>query len=641
MFDTVRNHSKIMMGLLFLLVIPSFVLFGLEGYSRFTDKAAAVAHVDGQKITQQEWDEAHKREIDRIRAQMPNLDAKLLDSPQARQATLEQMVNERVLSAAAKQQLLLASDARLARELQQSPAIAALRGPDGKLDMERYRQLAAGQGMSPEMFEARVRQDLSSRQVLSPLQASALTLGRQTDAALQAYLQRREVQVQRFATQDFAAKVQVSDADLQAFHQSHAERFRSLESADVEYLVLDLQSLMPSIQLPEQDLKTYYEQNLQRLAGQEQRRASHILITAAKDAPAAEREAARTKAQGLLEQLRKQPKAFAELARKHSQDPGSASKGGDLDFFARGAMVKPFEDAVFALKSGEISDVVESEFGFHIIELTAIKAPKAPSFEAMRPQLEADLRKQQAQRKFAEMAETFSNGVYEQSDALQPVADKLKLGLKRAQGVTRVPSASVPDALNHPKLLQALFSDDAVGKRRNTEAVETGNSTLVSARIVKHHPAVVRPLEEVKDEVRRQFVQARALELARKEGQAQLSAWQQKPEGANLGKPLLIARDQPSGQSQALIEAALRADPAKLPAWVGVELGNEGYAVLRVNKIVPREAPSAEQAQQARQQFAQLWAQAEVQAYLAALRKALKVEIVASAAKSAAASEKP
>ena len=641
MFDTVRNHSKIMMGLLFLLVIPSFVLFGIEGYSRFTDKAAAVARVDGQKISQQEWDDAHKREVDRIRAQMPNVDPKLLDSPQARMATLEQMVNERVLSAAATQQLLLTSDARLARELQQSPAIAALRGPDGKLDMERYRQLAASQGMSPEMFEARVRQDLSSRQVLTPLQASALPLSRQTDAALQAYLQRREVQLHRFAPQDFVAKVQVSEADLQAFHQTHAERFRSLESADVEYLVLDLPSLMPSIQLPEQDLKTYYEQNLQRLAGQEQRRASHILITAAKDAPAAEREAARAKAQGLLEQLRKQPKAFAELARKHSQDPGSASKGGDLDFFARGAMVKPFEDAVFALKTGEISDVVESDFGFHIIELTAIKAPKAPSFETMRPQLEADLRKQQAQRKFAEMAETFSNGVYEQSDALQPVADKLKLSLKRAQGVTRVPSASMPDALKHPKLLQALFSDDAVAKRRNTEAVETGSNVLVSARIVKHHPAVVRPLEEVKDEVRRQFVQTRALELARQEGQAQLAAWQKQSEGANLGKPLQLSRDQPAGQAQALVEAALRAAPTQLPAWVGVDLGNDGYAVLRVNKIVPREPQSPEQAQQARQQFAQLWAQAEVQAYLAALRKALKVEILASAAKSAAAGEKP
>ncbi len=641
MFDTVRNNSKIMMGLLFLLVIPSFVMFGLEGYNRFTDKAAAVARVDGNKITQQEWDDAHKREVDRIRAQMPNMDPKLLDSPEARRATLEQMVNERLLTVAAQKQLLITSDARLARDLQQNPVIAGLRGPDGKLDMERYRQLAASQGLTPEGFEARVRQDLSSRQVLAPLQASALALAKPTDAAVQAWLQRREVQVQKFAAKDFAAKVQVSDADLEAHYKTNAERFRSVEAADVEYLVLDINSLMPTITLPEQDLRTYYEQNLQRLAGQEQRRASHILITAAKDAPGAERDKARARAQELLAQLRKTPKAFADLARKNSQDPGSASKGGDLDFFARGAMVKPFEDAVFGMKEGEISEVVESEFGFHIIQLTGIKSPKAPSFEAMRPQLEADLRKQQAQRKFAELAETFSNSVYEQADALAPVADKLKLSLKQAKGVTRMPTGGVPAELANPKVLQALFSDDAVGKRRNTEAIEVATNTLVSARIAKHYPSVVRPFAEVRDSVRQQFVQSRALELARVEGQARLAAWKAQPDTASLGQPVVISRDQLQAQDQTLVDAALRADPAKLPALLGVELGTEGYAIVRVNKIVPREAQPAEQARQTRQQFAQLRSQAEVQAYLAALKKEFKAEILVAAPKSGEANEKP
>ncbi len=640
MFDTVRNNSKIMMGLLFLLVIPSFVMFGIEGYSRFTDKAAAVAKVDGHKITQQEWDDAHKREVDRIRAQMPNVDPKLLDSQAARMGTLEQMVNERVLAAAAQKQLLLTSDARLARELQQSPAIASLRGPDGKLDMERYRQLAASQGLTPEGFEARVRQDLSSRQVLTPLQASALPLTKQTEAALQAYLQRREVQIQKFAAKDFAGKVQVSDADLENYYKANAERFRSVEMADVEYLVLDLNSLMSSITLPEQDLKTYYEQNLQRLAGQEQRRASHILINAAKDAPAAERDKARAKAQELLAQVRKAPKTFADVARKNSQDPGSAAKGGDLDFFARGAMVKPFEDAVFGMKEGDISDVVESEFGFHIIQLTGIKAPKVPSFEAMRPQLEADLRKQQAQRKFAELAETFSNSVYEQADALKPVADKLKLSLKQAKGVTRVPGSAVPADLANAKVLQALFSEDAVSKHRNTEAIETAANTLVSARVVKHYPSVVRPLAEVRDDVRKQFVQSKSLELARAEGEARLTAWKAQPDAAALGQPVVVSRDQQQSQAPALVDAALRADPAKLPALVGVDLGAEGYAVVRVNKIVAREAQAPEQARQTRQQFAQLWGQAEVQAYMAALKKELKVEMLVSAPKSETASEK-
>jgi peptidyl-prolyl cis-trans isomerase D len=642
MFDSIRNHSKILMGLLFLLVIPSFVLFGVDSYSRFEDKGTVVARVDGQKITQSEWDAAHQREVERIRAQMPNLDAKLLDSPEARYATLERLVNDRLISVASEKQLLVTSDQRLARYLQQEPSIAGLRGADGKLDMDRYRQLAASQGMTPEMLEARVRRDLSNQQVLAGLQASSMASQSQANAALDAYLQRREVQVQRWLPADFAAKVQVNDADLEKFYQAQSERFRSVESADVEYLVLDAAALQKNISLPEQDLKTYYEQNLQRLAGQEQRRASHILINGAKDAPAADRQKARVKADELLAALRKDPKAFAELARKNSQDPGSATKGGDLDFFARGAMVKPFEDAAFALEKGAISDVIESEFGFHIIQLTDIKAPKAPSFEAMRPQLEADLRKQQAQRQFAELAESFSNSVYEQSDSFKPVAERLKLTVQQAQGLTRTPVAGAQGALDNPKLLQAVFAEDSVSKRRNTAAVEVAANTLVSARIVKYNAAAVRPFAQVKDEVRLLYVQEKSAELAKAEGQAQLAAWKEQPARAQVGAALTVSREQSQGQSQALVDAVLRADPAHLPAWVGVDLGPQGYAVARVNKLVPRDTPTEQQQTQTRQQFTQLWGQAEAQAYLGYLKSQFKAQVLVEkpAAKIAAEAKK-
>ena len=630
MFDSIRNNSKIWMGLLFLLVIPSFVLVGIEGYSRYEDKGAVVAKVDGQKISQAEWDAAHQNEVDRIRASVPNLDPKLLDSAEARYATLERLVNDRLIAIASEKQLLVTSDQRLARYLQQDPSIAGLRGADGKLDMERYRQLAASQGMTPEMLEARVRRDLSNQQVLAGLQGSTFATQRQADMALDAYLQRREIQVQRWAPAEFAAKVQLTDADLERYYQEKSERFRSVENVDVEFLVLDVAALQAKIDLPEQDLKTYYEQNLQRLGGQEKRRASHIFVNAAKDLPAAEKQKARAKAEGLLAAVRKAPKTFAEVARKNSDDTGSASSGGDLDFFARGAMVKAFEDAAFALQKGDISDLVESEFGFHIIQLTDVQLPQVPSFESMRPQLEADLRKQQAQRQFAELAETFSNSVYEQSDSLAPVAERLKLTVQKAQGLTRTAIAGAQGVINHPKVLQAVFSEDAVVKRRNTAAVEVAANTLVSARVVNHRPAAVRPFEDVKADVRQLLLEVKSAELAKAEGQARLAAWKGEPAQANLGNAVTVSREQAQALPQAVVEAALRADPAHLPNLTGVDLGAQGYAVVRVNKIVPRAEMTAQQADQSRQQFSRLWGQAESQAYLASLKSQFKVEMLAA-----------
>ena len=629
MFDFVRNNTKIMMGLLFLLIIPSFVLFGLEGYSRFDDKGIVVAKVDGQKINQSDWDSAHKSEVDRIRASMPNLDVKLFDTPEAKYATLERVVRDKVIAAAAQKMHLVASDTRLARELQQSPAIAALRTPDGKLDMERYKQLAASQGMTPEMFEMQVRADLSNRQVIQGVQASAYATSAQTQTALNAFMQRREVQILNFPVADYLSKVTVSDADLQTYYEKNKAKYQSMESADIEYLVLDIETLRQSVTLNEQDLKSYYEQNLQRLSSKEERRASHILITAAKEAPEAEKKVARAKAEELLKSVKAKPASFAEVARKNSQDPGSALKGGDLDFFGRGAMVKVFEDAVFSMKKSDISDLVESEFGYHIIQVTDIKVPKAQSFESLRPSLEADLKKEQAQRKYAELAETFSNMVYEQSDSLKPVADKLKLNIQKANQVARQPAAGQSKSvLTNPALLNALFNEASLQKQRNTEAIEVAPSTLVSARVVKHQPAATLPLAEVKEFVKRALTQEKAAEIAKAQGEQRLAALKAKTGSDTLPNAIVISRENTQRQLPQVVEAALRADPSNLPSVNGVDLGAQGFAVVRVTKIFPPEPENKALMAQAQQQFTQLWGTAETQAYIAQLKTKLKAEIL-------------
>ncbi|HSO45692.1 MAG TPA: SurA N-terminal domain-containing protein, partial [Rhodoferax sp.] len=468
MFDIFRKHTKVMMMVLFLLIIPSFVLFGIDGYNRMSEPDEAVARVGGNDITKTQWDAAHRVEDDRIRASMPTVDAKLLDSPEARYATLERLVRDRVVALAAEQAKLSTSDARLARFLQEDPTIASLRKADGTIDMDRYRQLAANQGFTPEGFENNVRFDLARQQVETAVRASSFALPAVADVALNAFFEKREVQIVNFLASDYAARVSPTDAELEAFYQKNLALFQSPEQAQVEYVVLDLDAVKKSIQIPEADLKAYYEQNATRLSGVEERRASHILINAPKQATDADRQKARLKAEELLKAARANPASFADLARKNSQDQGSAAKGGDLDFFARGAMVKPFEDAAFAMQKGAISDLVESDFGFHIIQLTDIKLPKQRSFDDLRASLEADLINQQAQRKFAEVAEVFTNTVYEQSDSLQPVADKLKLEIKTADKLARQPQPGVTGVLGNEKFLDRLFSSDTIANKRNT-----------------------------------------------------------------------------------------------------------------------------------------------------------------------------
>ncbi len=627
MFEAIRKHSKIVMFLLFLLVIPSFVLVGIDS-NYFSEKSPVVARVDGHKITQADWDNAHREETDRIRAQSPNVDPKQLDTPQARYATLERLVRDRVFAAAAQSSHLITSDARLARALQDIPAIAALKRPDGSLDTEAYRSLVGAQGLTPEGFEANVRRELSVSQVMGGVMSTAFATDAAAKLAFDSLYQRREIQVARFNASDYAKQVNPTDADIEAFYKANAQRFQQQEQAAVEYVVLDLDSVRSGIRVNEDDLRTYYKENLTRLAAKEERRASHILINAAKDTPAADRDQAKARAQELLAQVRKSPASFAEVAKKSSQDSGSAPAGGDLNFFGRGAMVKPFEDAVFAMKKGEISDVVESDFGYHIILLTDIKTPRQPSFEELRPSLEAELKQQQAQRKFAEVAEAFTNSVYEQPDSLKPVADSLKLKIQTAEGVTRVPGPGASGPLANPKFLEALFASDSVEGKRNTSAIEVGPSQLVAGRISTYTPTRTLPLQEVSDRARLLLIAEKSAELARKDAEAKKAAWTgNAAPAAGLAPAVVVSRDQTQNLPRAVVDAALRASPDNLPAWVSADLGSQGTAVVKVLRIIPREGADAQQAAQQRQQLQQWWTTAEGFAYYEMLKERFKVQI--------------
>lgn len=641
MFEFFRSHGKPFYAILFSLIILAFAAGGLTGYEKMFNAGADVAKVDGRSIKENELDASYKSELERIRAANPTVDVKLIDTPEAKYATLERLVREQVIGAAARDAHFETSDQRLANELQADPTIASLRGPDGKIDKERYKLLVGSQGLTPEMFEARVRGQISARQVFKGIQGSGFTTNAVGDVALNAFLQKREVQISVFDAATYASKITLNDADIETYYKANQALFQAPEQANIEYVVLDIESLKKGITVSDEELKTFYEQNSARLATQEERRASHILITAAKDAPAAEKEKAKAKAQSLLDAVKKAPTTFAEVAKANSQDLGSAVKGGDLDFFARGAMVKPFEDAAYAMKKGDISDLVQSDFGFHIIQLTDIKAAKQKSFEESKAELIEDAKKQQAQKKYAELAETFTNAVYEQSDSLKPIADKLKLEVKTAANVTRKAAVGATGTLANPKFLNAIFSPDAIEKKRNTEAFEVAPKQLVSGRIAQYTAARTLPLAEVKERVREKLLGVRSFEMAKKEGTDKLTAWKAAPTTAVMPDAVVIARNQPQNLPMPLIEAMLKADSSKLPEFVGVEVAGRAYFVAKVNKVLPPTAADEDLVKQARSQVSQAWVAAEDQAYYNLLKDRFKTNIVIAkpAAKTATATE--
>jgi peptidyl-prolyl cis-trans isomerase D len=632
MFDFVRRHNRLLQFALMLLIFPSFVVFGIQGYDKFASGRDEVAKVAGQPITQTEWDNAHRQQVERMRAQSPNIDVKAFDTPDMKNRALEQIVRDRVLFEASRKLNLMPSDDQVVRAFQTDPQFAGLRNTDGtpRKEMLTIRGIDSGQ------LVMQIKQDLGMQQVMGGLLTTTPAAQTVASQALDAMFQRREIQVARFETRNYLARQQADDAEIEAWYAdpAHAAQFLTPEVAAIEYLVLDLASVSKGVTVPADDLRKYYDENAARYAQPEERHARHILIQTAPDASADAKAKAKASAEAVLAELKKNRAAFADIARKQSQDPGSAGRGGDLDWFGKGTMTPAFEQVAFTLKKGELSGVVATEFGYHIIELIDRRGGDRRSFESVKAEIEEEVRKQLATKRYADVAEQFTDAV-DQEDGLQAVASKLRLELKKAEGVQRTPAPGTSGVLAHAKLLEAVFNADNLAKKRNVQAVEVGPNQLASAHVLSYSPARKLPLAEVKERVRQALVASKAAQAARADGEAKLKAWQAEggAPGNVMSPALVISRNKAENQPRVLVDAALRAKADKLPAWVGVSLGSDGYAVASVQKVLPSDpiAIGGGDAQRLRTQYAQVWANAEAGAYLAALRERYKAKIITQA----------
>ena len=615
MFDFVAKHKRLLQIVLGLMIVPPFAFWGIQWTQRGIGGSGDVADVGGQKITEQEFTEALRRQQDQLRGR---IDPSFLDSPLVRREVLEGMISQRLLLQHAARGYLTVPDEMLVGTITSIPAFQV----DGKFSRERYDIALQNERMTPEQFDAAVRRDLVVQQISGALADSGFVSksAAETFAALRA--QQREVSEHR--VQADAKRVQIAPDAVRAFYDSNPARFQVPEEVQVEYVVLSADVLAATEKVDAGEIAKYYEANQSKYGVPEQRRASHILIPVKGGAGDDDKRKARERAQAILAKVRAAPAGFAEIAKKESADPGSASQGGDLGFFSKGMMVGPFEDAAFRLKPGQISDLVETDFGFHIIKVTGIKPGKMKTLDQMKPEIEQELRKQRAGRHFAEAAEAFSNLVYEQPDSLKPAADRFKLAIQRAQGVTRQ-RAGVP-VLNNPRLLAALFSEDAIKNRRNTEAVETSPGTLVSARVVEHKAASLRPFDEVKEGIGRLLAQQDALATARKQG-AELLAELKKGETAktSFGASKLVSREDPKGLDAGALSQVFSLDSGKLPAYGGAD-SSDGYVVYRVSRVVDVK-PDEARGKAVQSELGRASGSQEFKSFLDGLRADAKVEV--------------
>ena len=626
MFDLVAKHKRFAQLVLFLMMVP-FAFFGVDYYFRGNAGEGTVATVGSDKITQADFADTMREQAEQMRRQMGrNFDPAMFDSPEVRFALLDQLVNQRLLMGKARDEKFRISDAQLQQFIAAIPAFQE----DGKFSPDRYRMTLQAQSMSPPMFEQRLRQDLVVGAVQEPIVSANIVARPSSLKYLGLLEQQREVAVAPVEPEPFARDVRIDEAQIREFYDKNPAAFQTPEQARIEYMLLTQEGLMAQAAVDPADVRKQYDANAKQYTAEEERAASHILISVKPDAKDDEKAAAKKLADEVYAKAKANPAKFGDLAREFSKDPGSAPQGGDLGNFGRGAMVKPFEDAVFAAKVGDLLAPVQSDFGWHIIKVTGMRPARTQPFEEVKAQIETELKKQKAAQKFATAADQFQNLVYEQADSLVGVGKTLDLKVESTPFITRSQAQAL--GLGNPKFVAALFSPESIQGKRNTEAIEVAPNTLIAGRIVEYKPAAPRPFADVKDEIRMLLTRKAASELAQKAGLEKLKLLNEgkseKEVGVTFGKPIMVGRGQSQpGLSPEVLTGIFQANPDKLPVFTGATNERGGFSIAKVLKVVTPPESDKARVDMASNRLADQLGRELLTGYLASLRAKADVKI--------------
>ncbi len=615
MLEKFRSYAQTKAAQIILaLILVPFALFGIDSYLNQAGNNLSIAKVNGYKIALPEYNRAIENVRNRIMSEGKKVDPAMFDSFEFKESVIDGLITKQLLNNDIKKSRFRITDQQLSQYIIGMPEFQK----DGKFSQEIYDKVLQNNQLTPKKFEESIRNDLLIQQVRDGLQKLTFIPPNNLAETLKATSQQREISIAEFKTKEYMTKANIAEKDMQAFYDQNKSKFLAPEQVKAEFVVFSLANILPTINVTEDEIKSFYKVNADKYQNQQQREASHILIAASKNAPPAEKAKAKAKAEDVLNQIRKNPKQFEELATKYSQDPESAKKGGDLGSFGRGMMVKSFDDAVFSMKVNEISNIVESDFGYHIIKLTKIIG-EGGGFDAMRPQIKAELIYQKGQEKFAALAEEFSNKVYEQSSSLDPVSKRFNLPIQKTDWISRNDSDKF---FKNEALMSALYSKESIKDHRNTEAIEVTPNNLISARVVDYKAQSTKLFADVRKNIEDYLKFESAKKMVASEGEVALKSLTDASRKIEWQPATLVDRKNTKGLSDAVVNHAYKMPTDKLPSYSGFIDGNNGYVIVKVNKVsFPNDSN-----EENKQAFASDYSEALSAEYLSAYLKGLKAK---------------
>ncbi|MCC2595483.1 SurA N-terminal domain-containing protein [Pusillimonas sp. MFBS29] len=642
MFDFIRTHQRLMQLVLLVLILPSFVLIGVSGYTNYVSGDHDIVTLGDTSITQQEFDQARSNQLRQMQqSSQGGFDPAVLDTPAARSALLESMIDRRVLAETAANERFSVSDTVLRQAIAAMPQLQV----DGQFSPERYNDALASAGLTTRDFEQSQRGEMALSRVLGPVSYTASVPSVVIDKLGLALTEERTVRLLAYPATEYESDVQISDADIQAWYDKNKESLQLPEQVSAEYLLLDEAAAMANLpQVSDEELRKYYDQNKARYVQPARVNVSHIQVNIPSDATEEQRKEVLAKAQDLAKQAQADTARFAELASAESQDAGTAKAGGKLGWITQGAWPAALEQVVFALKPGQVSDAVEGPGGYHVFLANEVQPEKGETFEEAKAKVEAEVRRQLGADRYADMATKLTSLVYDNPTSLQPAADELGLKIKSAAGIARdrllssdevganAASASEDAALlDDVRVRRILFSPAVLNEKQNSGVIEITPGSMVVVRVAGVKPAHIPEVAQVSDYIREQLKDERALLASEKAGQAALADFskvvEEVPEG--FGTPLEVSRINSQGLDKSIADAIFGTSTDKLPVYIGVN-GPQGYVIARIEAVKPGDENNVMLAALPFQ-LNQALGQAEEQAVLQAMRTAAKVTLLPEA----------